>query len=201
MIELLPREAVQQLQHSLDAERYAHSVGVMETSFQLADAWKTIPVDRQLLAWASLFHDCAKNLSKDARRRLLNDGPVPYGQELLEYAKIAHAPLSAKLLQNLYAIQDPGVLMAVAYHPTGHPGLTPIGWMVYIADYLEPGRSYFPDREEHLRAACADPLEGLKRVTRLRMESVRQKNKPQHPLAVQFQQHLDRLESLQVQPS
>ncbi len=201
MIDLLPREAVQQLQRSLDAERFAHSVGVMETAFQLADAWNPFPVDRTFLAWASLFHDCAKNLSRDARHRLLNDGPVPYGQELLEYAKIAHAPLSAKLLQDEYQIRDSGVLMAVAYHPTGHPDLTPIGWMVYIADYLEPGRVYFPKREDYLRVACADPLEGLKLVTRLRMECVQRKNKPQHPLVVQFQQFLENQVSLEVKRS
>lgn len=201
MIDILPPDAVQQLQQTLDPERFTHSVGVMETAFRLADNWKMFAVDRVQLAWASLFHDCAKNLSKDERHRWLNNGPLPYGEELVPYSKIVHAPLSAKILQEVYGIHNRDVLMAVAYHPTGHPDLAPIGWMVYIADYLEPGRSYFSKREEYLHTACAEPLEGLKLVTRLRMEAVRHKNKTQHPLAVKFQQYLESLESLQVQQS
>ena len=57
-------------------------------------------------------------------------------------------------------VHDPDVLTAVAYHPTGHPELNPIGWAVYLADYLEPGRTYFFEREEMYQAALKDPLMG-----------------------------------------
>jgi len=74
--------------------------------------------------------------------------------------------------------------------------LTPIGWLVYIADFLEPGRTYFPNRLPFLQEACENPLTGLKRVTQLRMEAILNKEKPIHPLTQQFKEMLDSRDSL-----
>lgn len=196
MIELLPKKAVKELKKSLSEKRYLHSIGVMKTAFRLADSWKDHPVDRTLLAWASLFHDCGKEIPKKERDRLCSNGGLLYGKELLEIGKLNHAPLGALLLQDRYGVQNRDVLMAVAYHPTGHRDLTPIGWMVYIADFLEPGRKYMPKRLEYLKLARKDPLDGLKKVTELRVNAILQKDKPAHPLTEQFLEYLDGLSTL-----
>ncbi len=196
MIDLLPPHAVHELKKSLTPKRYEHSLGVLQTAFQLADSWKNHPVDRLSLAWASLFHDCGKEIPKEERRHFSNNGSIQYGEELLSIGKLNHAPLGAWLLQSHHGISDRDILMAVAYHPTGHPLLTPIGWLVYIADFLEPGRTYFPNRLQYLQEACADPLAGLKRVTQLRVEAVLNKEKPIHPLTQQFKEMLDNRDSI-----
>ncbi len=193
MIDHLPSSAVERLQNTLSKKRFQHSVGVAETAFLLADSWKNYPVDSTLLAWASLFHDCAKESRKE---RWTGEKPVLYGNELLDIPKLFHAPMSAWTLQYEYGIVDPSALMAVSYHPTGHPDFTPIGWMVYISDFLEPGRVYFEQREEFLEQACADPLTGLRLVTGLRLEAVRKKGKPIHPIAQRFKKFLDSKNSL-----
>lgn len=195
MIDLLPASAVHRLQSLIPRERFAHCRGVMETAFQLADAWKQIPVDRTHLAWASLFHDCGKEISPEQKARLSQNGPILYGKELMDFPKLIHAPLGAKLLQTDFGVETPEVLEAIAYHPTGRPNLGPIGWMVYIADYLEPGRSYFPQRETLLREACDDPLMGLRRVTNLRFATVEKKGKLIHPLAREFKNYLDGIQA------
>ncbi len=171
-------------------------MGVLETAFQLADSWENHPIDRKFLAWASLFHDCAKELPKDERIRVAQENSCRWGRELLEFNKLNHAPLSAKILQGQYRIDDRDTLMAIAYHPTGHPDLNPIGWAVYIADYLEPNRLYFPEREAWLEQACMNPLKGLRLITDLRIDVVKQKNKPLHPLALDFKHFLESLDSL-----
>lgn len=196
MITLLPKKFVDQLQNSLTEKRFAHSLGVMQTAFQLADAWIDHPVDRTALAWASLFHDCGKEIPKDQRKHLTSNGLILYGKELLEVTKLNHAPLGALLLQDHYGITQQDILMAVAYHPTGHRNLTPIGWMVYIADLLEPNRTFLPDRAKILKKTCADPLFGLKMITKLRFEAVQGKNKPILPVAMQFKKYLDQIDSL-----
>jgi len=99
VIDLLPPTAVQQLQQSLTHKRFEHSLGVFHTAFQLADSWENHPVDRLSLAWASLFHDCGKEIPKEERRHLSNIGSIQYGEELLSIAKLNHAPLGAWLLQ------------------------------------------------------------------------------------------------------
>ena len=61
-------------------------------------------------------------------------------------------------------VHDPDVLTAVAYHPTGHPELSPIGWAVYLMDYLEPGER-ISSNARNVPAALKDPLDGLRVTT------------------------------------
>ncbi len=196
MIELLPSSAVKELKDNLSTKRYNHSVGVMETAFVLADSWKNYSIDRTDLAWASLFHDCGKEIPKDDRARICSKNSLSLGKELIDITKLNHAPIGAKLLHDNYGIKNKDILMAVAYHPTGHPDLSPIGWIVYIADYLEPGRTNMENREKALQKACKNPLQGLKIVTELRMKTVLQNNKPFHPMAIRFKKYINKLDSI-----
>lgn len=169
----------------------------METAFKLADAWEDkYPVDHTLLAWASLFHDCAKEISREEERHLVETNHLEYGEELMNTPSLVHAPLGALLLQEKFGIDHPEVLKAVAYHPTGHPTLGPMGWMVYMSDYLEPGRTYFEERENILEDALKDPLLGLRRITNLRLSTVMELKKPLNPAVLVFKEHLDQVKSL-----
>jgi predicted HD superfamily hydrolase involved in NAD metabolism len=174
---------VKDLRTSLSKKRFQHCRQVFETALKIRDAWKEYPVDANALAWAALFHDCGKELKKEERAQLMGDGPFLYGQELLANAKLSHAPLGAKIVAARYGIANPDVLQAIAYHPTGHPDLNPIGWIVYAADYLEPGRVFFAERKHVLDILCVSPLQGLRMVARLRIDSVEKKGKEVHPLA------------------
>ena len=53
--------------------------------------------------------------------------------------------------------RDPGVLDAVRYHSLGHARWDDVGKMLYLADYLEPGRPF--DREAHRALAARVPGE------------------------------------------
>jgi predicted HD superfamily hydrolase involved in NAD metabolism len=199
VIDHLPKNAVQELKHSLSEKRFNHSLNVMQTALNLADAWENeYPIDRCLLAWAALFHDCAKELGHQEERHLLENHEIQYGLELMQTPSLVHAPLGAMLLEVKWDVHDPDVLTAVAYHPTGHPELSPIGWAVYLADYLEPGRTYFFEREEMYQAALKDPLDGLRRVTTLRINTVKQLKKPINPAVCYFKEYLDSIRTLEV---
>lgn len=168
----------------------------METAFDLAGAWSQFDIDRTHLAWAGLFHDCAKELNKEQRAALPTNGRVVYGKELMRLPTLVHAPHGALMLKETFNITDYDVLMAVAYHPTGHPNLTPLGWIVYIADYLEPGRSYFDFREDFLETARKDPLAGLKLVSDSKIKTVQDKGRLVHPIAYEVKTYLDSLQKL-----
>ncbi len=196
MIDLIPQQSIQQLQSAISEKRYKHCEGVLETAFELSHAWKDYPVEPGLLAWAALFHDCAKELPLDTRERIIKQNEFDFGKELISNLKLSHAPLGAFLLETQYGMDHPDVLSAVAYHPTGHPDLTPIGWLVYIADYLEPGRTYIPNRDMLIEEASNDPLTGLRLITNLRISMVLQKGKKVHPLARKYQAYLEGIDSL-----
>lgn len=188
---------MQRLESSLTEKRFRHCIGVYETSFVLADAWKyRYDIDQTLLAWASLFHDCGKELRSKDIGKLVKQGLVPWGLELLTMAQLSHAPLGANVLKHWYDMNNEEVLKAVAFHPTGSPELTPIGWIVYISDYLEPNRVYLEKREVMLEEACRDPLAGLRLITDIRIETVRKKNLPVNTMAYKFQTYIDSLVEL-----
>lgn len=196
MIDLLPASAVERLKSSLSEKRYEHSVRVLETAFELVKAWNGMPLDETQLAWAGLFHDCAKELPKPEQDRLLEKYPLKYGAELLSTPSLIHAPLGTLLLPEQYHIDYPDVLQAVAYHSTGHPTLRPIGMIVYMADYLEPGRYYHEERKGLLESALKDPLQGLRDVTNYRIEYLKASNKTINDTVIEFQNYLNSVNEL-----
>lgn len=174
-------DAIDDLTHSLSEKRYKHSVRVCETAFRIADAW-SVAIDRTALAWAGLFHDCAKEFSAKKRDSFIRtQGPLPCGEELLEVGPLAHGPVGALVLQAQFGLYDEAVHRAVAYHSVGHLEFDAMGWAVSLADFLEPGRKWLDAREEVLQRACEDPVEGIRAVMDLRVEVQEGKGKTIHP--------------------
>ena len=64
--------------------------------------------------------------------------------------ELAHGPMAAERAAR-EGETDRGVLDAVRYHSLGHAGWDDVGKMIYLADYLEPGRTF----ERELRASLA----------------------------------------------
>lgn len=198
MIDLLPKDAVKNLKNVLSKKRYDHCVRVMETSFQIFDAWDMPDEKRKGMAWASLFHDCAKENPPKIQEKWIEKNASPYGIDVLDMPTLVHGTVGAIILKQEYGITDPEILMAVAYHSTGHPNLKPIGWIVYMADILEPGRTFIEKREDYLRTACKDPLEGLRQVTDLRHSINHGKGRNIHSTSIHFKEYLEAVESLDV---
>src|SRR5690606_8966546 len=56
---------------------------------------------------------------------------------------VLHGPAAAARLAE-EGVTDEPLLTAVAWHTLGHPDLDLRGRCLYIADYIEPGRTYDP---------------------------------------------------------
>ena len=52
-----------------------------------------------------------------------------------------HGPAAAELAAR-HGERDAGILDAVRYHSVGYAGWDPAGRMLYLSDYLEPGRAF-----------------------------------------------------------
>jgi HD superfamily phosphohydrolase YqeK len=85
----------------------------------------------------------------------LRDAPEAYLVQLVpdrwDTVELRHGPAAAALAAR-NGEQDQGVLDAVRYHSVGFARWDSVGRMLYLADYLEPGRPF--RRAE--RAALAD---------------------------------------------
>ena len=131
------------LQGLLSPHRYAHTLGVMHTACALSMA-HSYPMTRAQIA--GLLHDCAKYLSNDqlieiAKKRGLLISP---GEE--KAPQLLHAKVGALFAEEIYGVQDPAVLRAIRLHTTGSPAMGLLDKIIFVADYIEPGR----DRAPHL---------------------------------------------------
>jgi len=133
-------------------ERRAHIERVVGLVTQWATAMGVPQAERSRWIRAAWLHDA------------LRDAPAAN--------ELAHGPMAAdRAAQD--GETDRGVLDAIRYHSLGHAGWDGVGRMLYLADFLEPGRDY--DREERRALAARVPLERdavLREVARRRIEWV-----------------------------
>ncbi len=155
---------------------HAERVGALLVEWGDAMAMGRSEVDRWLRAAA--FHDAVK----DAPRAVLRDlAPDAWGLD-----KLRHGPAAAELARQ-HGERDQGVLDAVRYHSVGFAGWDRVGRMLYIADYLEPGRRHQPTLLEGLAARVpSDTDRVLCTVARIRIAHHVDRGLPLLPETVAF---------------
>lgn len=139
------------VKEQLTEHRYIHTIGVMETSIELAERYRA---DVKKAELAAIFHDYAKFRSKEEMKQIILDQNMP--EDLLVHnMELWHAPVGAYLVEKEAGITDCDVLDAIRYHTSGRPNMTLLEKIVYVADYIEPGR-VFPGVKEVRELAQQD---------------------------------------------
>lgn len=145
--------------------RIAHSFSTALCGVTLA---KRACVDTGKAITALLLHDVGKYVTKEQAEALgvVFDGRIDGMPE-----PIRHAEIGAELLRQIVGITDGEIIEAVRWHTTGRPAMTPLEKVVYLADYIEPTRS-FP-AVEYLRRETEKSLDdGLRAALKNSMEHV-----------------------------
>lgn len=137
------------------ARRLAHSFRVAEVASDLASAYG---FDSDRAEIAGLLHDFAKEFS---REELLQLGErYQLSANFTKHPHLLHGPVAAYYLKEYYAVHDDEILEAIAFHTVGKAGMGPLAQIVYVADYIEPGRRYINFEEVN---KCRD--KGLDELT------------------------------------
>lgn len=131
-------DALALVEPHLTTHRYVHTIGVADTALELADHTS---VDKARLELAAIFHDYAKFRDKPEMRAIIemedfDPDFLSYGDELL------HAPAGAYLVKKEIGIEDPEILSAITWHTTGKPDMTTMEKILFLADYIEPNRTF-----------------------------------------------------------
>jgi len=132
----------EKLKNTLDEPRYEHTIGVMYTAGCMAMA-HNYDIEKAMLA--GLLHDCAKCMTHEDRLLLCESNNVDVSTSELENKALLHAKAGAILAQTEYDITDKDILHAIAVHTTGEPNMNLLDKIIYIADYIEPGRDKAPN--------------------------------------------------------
>ena len=138
-------EVIQEkLKKALDEPRYEHTIGVMYTAGCMAMA-HGYDITQAMLA--GLLHDCAKCMTHEERLLLCETYKVEVTSSEFENKALLHAKAGAILAKIEYDITDVDILHAIAVHTTGEPDMNTLDKIIYIADYIEPGRDRAPNLE------------------------------------------------------
>jgi len=141
------------LQKHIDSERYEHTTGVMYTAAALAMA-HGCDLDKAMLA--GLLHDCAKCIPHEKKLALCKKHEIEVTQIEQDNPFLLHAKVGALIAQRKYHVKDPDVLHAIEVHTTGAPAMNTLDMILFVADYIEPGRDKAPNLPEIRRMAFAN---------------------------------------------
>ncbi|HLM67777.1 MAG TPA: HD domain-containing protein [Longimicrobium sp.] len=109
-------------------------------------------------------------------------------EELRPHMPLLFRPLPGKLLHGPAAAErlrddlDPEMCEAIRFHTLGSPRFGRLGRALYLADFLEPGRTFDPAYTESLRARMPGDMDAIFReVVRLRWTHITGKGGTAHP--------------------
>lgn len=136
-----------------DERRYEHTLGVAYTAANLAAC---LGGDIEKAQIAGLLHDCAKGMSEHKLLDLCEKHHIQISKEERKKPSLLHAKVGSYLARKKYKVTDPDILNAISYHTTGRPKMSLLEKIIFVADYMEPGRRQAPRLEQIRRMSYAD---------------------------------------------
>ena len=172
-------ELVAKLKNALTDSRFQHVLRVEQTAMDLAER---NGVDVEKASIGGLVHDYAKQRpDKDFIEAIKTYHLDP---ELLNYGNaIWHGVVGWLFVKTELQITDIDILNAVRYHTVGHQFMTPLEQIVYMADYIEPGRN-FPGVDQARKITFDNLQAGVAYQTKQTLSYLVAHNKPVFPQTI-----------------
>jgi predicted HD superfamily hydrolase involved in NAD metabolism len=141
----------------ISKKRFDHVVRVSQTAKDLANHYG---YDSNKAYIAGLLHDAAKEQSPQSLRDLGVSSDLVNDSVFSMFPKVWHALVAPEFCQLMFSINDQDILSAMKFHTTGKDAMSILEQIVYVADFIEPGRDV-PERQfvydlafESLDEAC-----------------------------------------------
>lgn len=184
----LPMEQLEQtVVCLLKPSRVNHVLGCRDTAVALAKHWGADETDA---ARAGLLHDITKALDGERQLTLIGEYGIILDAFYRENPKILHALTGALVAQRLFG-ENEAVVQAIRYHTTGKADMNLLQKIVYVADYMEPGRN-FPGVEKLRELAFSDLDAALKLGLTMTLELLKQQGSEISPESQEALAWLDR---------
>jgi predicted HD superfamily hydrolase involved in NAD metabolism len=139
-------------EHIGQRHRYAHSVRVARCAEILAQRHG---LDTRKARLAGMLHDLARLYAPQRLIAECEERGMPISLQERAHPTLLHARVGAALARELFAVDDRDVLSAIEKHTTGAAVMSPLDRAVYLADSLEPART-FAERGELWELALRD---------------------------------------------
>lgn len=133
------KDIEQRLKDTIGEKRADHSIRVMEEAKKLA---KIYDVDIESATMAGLLHDCGRFMDKSSLLKKADEFGIILDRIYTENVNLIHARLGVEIAKKEYGVEDCNILNAIRYHTTGREAMSILEKVVYMADYIEPFRSF-----------------------------------------------------------
>lgn len=136
-----------------DKKRFSHTIGVEYTAACMAMRYGESVKNAQI---AGLLHDCAKCISDEKKLSLCKKYKLEITEVEQKNPFLLHAKLGGFLAKEKYGVEDQDIINAISNHTTGRPEMSLLEKIVFLADYIEPGRKVAPNLEAIRKLAFED---------------------------------------------
>lgn len=172
------KSMLKKLEEALTPHRFQHTLGVADTAQRLAKGCGVDPMRARL---AGLMHDCAKSMAYEAMVSMIREHALDVDDLELENPALVHAPAGMIVARDVYGVKDPGVLSAIRKHTIGDVSMSAMDALIYVSDFIEPGRKPFPGLEKARTMAEVDIFEAARVCAELSGTYVKAQGQPVHP--------------------
>ena len=152
------RKAVKKRQ---DAGRFEHTMGVEFTAAALAMRYDESIYDARA---AGILHDCAKCISDEKRLAICDKNGIAVTDIGRRNPFLLHGKAGAYLAETKYGVKDQNIFNAIQFHTTGREAMSTLEKIIFVADYIEPGRKQVPGLSEIRKLAFIDLDEAVLQI-------------------------------------
>lgn len=154
-------ELIRTLEQELNYKRFVHTMAVAGTASSLAMCYG-MNIEKAELA--GLLHDCAKCIDVRKMQKLCEKAGLEISPFEAGSGSLLHSKAGSVLAAEKYGCTDPDILNAIRYHTTGRPGMSLLEKIIFVADYIEPGRYTAKNLPEIRKMAFEDIDEALLKI-------------------------------------
>lgn len=134
------------LKNSLSSKRYKHSLGTANTARKLAIHYNADPLKAE---FTGLCHDLAKEIKKEKMLKYIDQFSIYKDPCIINQPNLAHGEVAAGVLNTQFGIEDNEILEAIKWHTYGCEHMQLLSKIIYMADIIEPSRTF--DSVDELR--------------------------------------------------
>lgn len=172
-------ELIAKVKEQVSEKRFKHILGVEQAALELAQA---NDYELEKASVAALVHDYAKERSEAEFKAMITQAGLE--QDLMNWNNfIWHGVVGAEIIKKELQITDEEILNAVRRHTVGAKEMTTLDQIVYVADYIEPGRD-FPGVDQARQIAAKSLRAAVEFETKHTLLYLMNNNKTIYPAAI-----------------
>lgn len=161
------------LKANLSEKRYLHSLRTADIAEKMCMKHHCDETKGRL---AGLAHDIAREHSHEDVLELASMDLYPVSDFERRTPKVVHGKAGAVILRRDFGIDDEDILEAVRWHTTGCANMGALAQIIYVADYIEPGRRHV-DNEFRQRVIDAPLQQAVLEILQRSIDHCRSKGR------------------------